>query len=397
MQGQLQETMLRPTPTAPPGRPRTRPALRPLLAIPVAILVAALLSACTPRLEFVGVANPEVPVAEVEGASLHRIHIMTTREATDVVGALFSELRADELGFASVTVSVPPTHVTGALEYPARLPPDPRTEFAIVDPTVYADDRAFLASIDAALRPRPPLEREVLFFVHGYNMTTSDAILQVGQFVEDSGFEGVPVLFTWASAARLSRYVYDLNSALVARPLLIEAAAVMSRSSASDYHLFAHSMGALLTMESLVDMARSGTYARADRLRNVVLASPDIDLDLFRTQVAQLDRSADRLSILLSRDDYALRVSRLIAGGVPRLGAAEIDALEDLGVTAIDLSEVDDSLSGSHSKFTGSPEIVRMIGDGLRRAPDYGSRPQTELDEILGDLQIRVVGPGLGQ
>ena len=56
-----------------------------------------------------------------------------------------------------------------------------------------------------------------MFFVHGYNNTTSDAVLRLAQFVEDSGFEGVPVLFDWASAGELTRYVYDLNSSLIAR------------------------------------------------------------------------------------------------------------------------------------------------------------------------------------
>jgi len=39
--------------------------------------------------------------------------------------------------------------------------------------------------------------------------------------------------------------------------------------------------------------------------------------------------------------------------------------LEKLGLTVIDLSGIDDSSSGSHSKFAGSPEMVQLIGAGL--------------------------------
>lgn len=347
--------------------------------------------ACSRAPEIVGIDNPNTPTNSVFEATKHKVFIATTREDSEVVGAFFSELRADELGLASVEVSVPPTHVAGALERPKFLPPDPRTEFAIIDPAIYQSKNAFLASLNRELRSRPPAEREVLLFVHGYNMTTSDAILQVGQFVEDSGFQGVPVLFTWASAGRLSRYVYDLNSALVARPLLIDAAEIVTQSIATKYHVFAHSMGGFLTMEAIVDAAQKRQFNRTGRLQNVVLASPDIDMDLFRSQMREIDTTFDRFFILLSKDDSALRVSRRIAGGIPRVGAADAEELSALGVTAIDLSQVQNSRTGSHSKFAGSPEIVQEIGRGLNEAPGYGSRRQTVLEQLIGDLPVRVV------
>jgi esterase/lipase superfamily enzyme len=362
--------------------------------VPARLFMVVLLlwiGACARAPELIGVDNPEVPTRSVVEATKHKVFIVTTREDTEVVGALFSELRADELGLASVEVSVPPTHEPGALERPKSLPPDPRTEFAVIDPAIYNSESAFLSSLNIELRTRSAAQRELLLFVHGYNMTTSDAILQVGQFVEDSGFNGVPVLFTWASAGRLSRYVYDLNSALVARPLLIDASEILSRSIATKYHVFAHSMGGFLTMEAIVDVTQKGQFNRTGRLQNVVLASPDIDIDLFRSQMGEIDTTFDRFFVLLSKEDSALLASRRIAGGVPRVGAADAEELSALGVTAIDLSQVEDSKTGSHSKFTGSPEVVQLIGRGLNNAPGYGSRRQTALEQVIGDLPVRVV------
>ena len=357
----------------------------------LALCTILITAGCARAPELIGVDNPKIPSRSVVGAIKHKVFIVTTREDTEVVGALFSELRADELGLASVEVSVPPTHVPGDLERPKSLPPDPRTEFAVIDPATYTSKTAFLSSLNAELRARSASQRELLLFVHGYNMTTSDAILQVGQFVEDSGFNGVPVLFTWASAGRLSRYVYDLNSALVARPLLIDASEILSQSIATEYHVFAHSMGGFLTMEAIVDVAQKGQFNRTGRLQNVVLASPDIDIDLFRSQMKEIGTDFDRFFVLLSKDDSALLASRRIAGGVPRVGAADAEELSKLGVTAIDLSKVDDSRTGSHSKFSGSPEVVQLIGQGLNNAPAYGSRRQTVLEQVIGDLPVRVV------
>lgn len=361
-----------------------------------AVLVCVLfaMSSCAPRLDIIGIDNPEIPVSSVPQASKHKVFIATTREDSEVVGALFSDLRAEELGLASVDVSVPPTHIVGALEVPRRLPPDPRKDFAIISPTVYASENAFLSSLNKELRQRAPAERELLFFVHGYNMTTSDAILQIGQFVEDSGFQGVPMLFAWASAGNFARYVYDLNSALIARPLLIDAAEIVGRSEATGFHLFAHSMGSFLTMEAMVDVAQKGEFDRTGKLRSVSFASPDIDFDLFRSQIKEFDTSFDQFFILLSEDDYALRASRSIAGGVQRVGNADAEAISDLGVIAIDLSQIDDSRSGSHSKFTGSPEVVKLIGRGMNDAQDFGSRPPTVMNQLLGDLPIQVVTSG---
>ena len=38
-------------------------------------------------------------------------------------------------------------------------------------------------------------------FVHGYNTRLDDAVVRFAQFVNDTGFTGVPVLFSWRSSA----------------------------------------------------------------------------------------------------------------------------------------------------------------------------------------------------
>jgi esterase/lipase superfamily enzyme len=357
----------------------------------VAVL-ATLLVGCTRPPELIGIDNPEVPAETVPDVSRHRIFITTTRTSSGVAGQLFSAARADTLGLASVDVTVPPTHVTGELERPTRLPPDPRTEFTVVDPIIYGSDAAFVAALDRELMQRPPGERRLLLFVHGYNNTASDSILRLAQFVEDTGFEGVPVLFSWASAASVTRYVYDLNSALIARAKVKELAEIAARSRAESIDIFAHSMGTLLTMEGLVDAQLTGRLGRRNRINTIMLASPDIDLDLFRTQLGILPQDIrERMFLLVSENDSALRFSRRIAGGVPRVGAADAAELEALGVTVIDLTEVEDSSSGSHSKFAGSPEVVRLIGAGLNSAGRFGETNTPALQDLLAGVPIRIL------
>ncbi len=356
-------------------------------------LLALALAGCGRPPDLIGIDNPEIPALSVAEIGRHRIFIVSTRESSEVAGAFYSGERAPEIGLASVDVTVPPTHVVGQLERPQRLPPDPRTEFTVVDPVVYRSPASFVSEIDAELAARPPDEQKLLVFFHGFNNTASDAILRLAQFVEDTGYQGVPVLFTWASAARVPRYVYDLNSALVARVQLKNMASVLGQTRARNVDFFAHSMGAFLAMEGLVDAQQSGTLGSRGVINHIVLASPDIDIDLFRTQIAQLPPAIiEKMYLLVSADDGALRMSRRIAGGVPRVGASDTAELESLGLTVIDLSKIADSNSGSHSKFAGSPEVVRLIGAGLNSAGRFGEGGTPGLDQVLAGVPIRILG-----
>ena len=96
--------------------------------------------------------------------------------------------------------------------------------------------------------------------------------------------------------------------------------------------------------------------------------------------------------LFVSKDDGALRMSRRIAGGVPRVGAADAAELEQLGVTVIDLSEIDNSSSGSHSKFAGSPRSCSSSGRGLNAAGNFGESSTPGLDRLLEGVPIRILG-----
>lgn len=357
------------------------------------VLCIGLLS-CTRPPDLIGIDNGTDPVLSVSDASRQKIFIATTREATEAIGAFYSGERAPDLGLSSVVVSIPPTHQSGMIERPQRLPPDPRTEFAVIEPTVFANSNSFVAGINTELARRAPQDRDLLLFIHGYNNTFSDSVLRIAQFVEDTNFSGVPVLFSWASAGKASHYVYDFNSALAARPQLLQTARMLGTTRAQGFDLFAHSMGSLLTVEALVEANNSKNPSSFGRVNNVMFAAPDIDLDLFKTQLNRMKGKTGNFFVFVSKDDRALMVSRRISGGVERVGAADAEELSNLGVTVIDLSEIDDSASGTHSKFAGSPEVVQLIGASLENDNfDTKVQPPT-LVEVLNDVPVvRVLVP----
>jgi esterase/lipase superfamily enzyme len=351
-------------------------------------LILAALAGCAKAPEAVIGVDGTIPVDQVPGVKLHEIFIATSRARDPDPAILFSGERAFSTSLAKVTVSIPPDHVPGSISRPRQLPPDPRKDFVVLNPRIFDSGESFIADIDAALALRPEGEREVLVFVHGYNTTTTAAVMRISQFVQDSGFTGVPVLFTWASRGKTVDYVYDMNSALQARGKLLETSDLLSNTKAESFSILAHSMGNLLTVEAIRQAKLQGNFNRKGKLRTVILASPDIDLDLFRQQIAVLPEEQRNFYVLISRDDRALAFSRRIAGGIDRVGDATPAELAGIGVTVIDLSKVSDTNSLNHSKFADAPEVVQLIGKRLNAGDQLHTSEATSGTATFEDLTI---------
>ncbi|BBE73372.1 alpha/beta hydrolase [Oharaeibacter diazotrophicus] len=310
-----------------------------------------------------------VPVTTAApGATDQRILVATTRERETDKPGMFSGERAEALDFADLTVSVPPTHKDGVVEWPRRLPGNPATDF-VTRSTAYVDgEAAFAARLKAAVASRPNGSRDVAVFVHGYNTRFDEAVFRAAQLDHDTAFDGVTVLFTWASRGGVLDYVYDRDSATVARDGLERTLTMAARSGADHVFLFAHSMGNWLAIETLRQARIGGHGDFGGKLSQVFLASPDIDVDVFKAQMRRLGVPKPPFILFASSDDQALAVSSLIAGDKPRLGAYTGDAEEiaDLGVVVVDLSKVagvdDDALN--HSKFAA---VTPAFTERLRR------------------------------
>jgi esterase/lipase superfamily enzyme len=310
---------------------------------------------------------------EADAVNRIRIFVATTREP-DTETVIYSGERGRKAGFATLDISVPRQHVPGELELPAAGGAVvPSQHFAVVKGE-RVDLGAIKAGVKAAIAKRPPGERDVLVFVHGFNTTFADAAFRFAQIIHDSGFKGVPVLFTWPSRGRLLAYPYDRDSVMYSRDVLEQGLrSIATELGASRIDLLAHSMGTLLTLETLRQASIRGDGSFGGKLREVMLASPDVDLDVFQTQIRAINRP---LTVFVSRDDKALAFSRRFAGDKRRLGALseqDVETIADLkrsGVEIIDLSSVSTSDGLNHAKFASSPKVVRLIG--TRLANDKG-------------------------
>ncbi|KQT50882.1 esterase [Aureimonas sp. Leaf454] len=296
--------------------------------------------------------------------------VATTRLASNNPSTLFNGERSPQPSLTDITVSIPAGsgRKIGDVQWPARLPPNPETDFAVT-------------SVNAMTSAREGLDwfrrhgkgGHALVFVHGFNNTYEDAVFRYAQIVHDSGAEVTPIMFTWPSRAKLRDYNYDKESTNYSRTAFENTLRYLARDpSVKDITVLAHSMGTWLAMESLRQMAiRDG---RVDpKIVNVILASPDIDVDVFARQFVELNEPRPKFTIFVSQDDRALAASRLISGNVDRLGRIDPAAepykskLERAGITVVDLTKLKTTDSLNHGKFAESPEIVQLIGGRLAK------------------------------
>jgi esterase/lipase superfamily enzyme len=308
--------------------------------------------------------------------------ITTTRSRSTVPGEMFNGERGLTPAFADITVSIPPSKVRkeGEVVWPKRLPSNPQTDFA----TLKADD----LNIDEAKKwlstsVRKSPDHSVLVFIHGFNNRFEDSVYRFAQIVQDSGVHSAPVLVTWPSRGSLLAYGYDRESTNYTRNALETLFQYLAKDpEVKEVSILAHSMGNWLALESLRQMAiRNGRLPL--KFKNVMLAAPDVDVDVFGQQIADMGTPHPQFTLFVSRDDKALAFSRRVWGDVSRLGAIDPEQapykkeLADNKIMVIDLTKIKSGDSMNHGKFAESPQIVQLIGQRI-------SEGQTLTDSRVG-------------
>lgn len=355
------------------------------------VTLLAFLAGCGGRP--VGVMTPTGQV--VQGTTPVSLLVATTRAPAEDKAVLFGGERGTGLKVDAVTVSIPPAanRKVGQVQWPKKLPPDPLKDFS----TISVEPVTSAAGTRSWIKRHSPKDRRVLVFVHGFNNRYEESVYRFAQIVHDSGTDVVPVVFTWPSRASIFDYNYDKESTNYSRDALEEMLTRLAKdSSVSDITVMAHSMGTWLAVEALRQMAiRNGHVL--PKINNVILAAPDLDVDVFGRQYASLGKDKPKFTLFVSQDDRALSLSRRISGNVDRLGQIDPAAepyrseLEKAGITVLDLTKLQSGDRLNHGKFAESPEVVKLIGDRL-----IAGQTVTDSDVGLGEA-IGAVGIGAAQ
>jgi esterase/lipase superfamily enzyme len=289
--------------------------------------------------------------------------------------------------FSLTDIGVPQNHRPGAIERPSFGQADKHRHFTVLAKR-NMDEEEFYGELAAHVSGRIGVSRDILLYVHGFNTSHDEARYRLAQVVADGGFSGVATLFSWNSRGGLFNYESDKEAATVSRDALEKVLLSLAKTpGVGRVHILAHSMGAWLTMETLRGVALSGHADLDGRLGEVMLANPDIDLNVFRQQLSRVD--PHRVSIFVANNDRALSLSSRIAGARPRLGAMdpskpeEKAELDRLGVAVHDISSFSTDFVG-HGAFAEAPDVVKKIGAHIA-APRAADADTQAIPDFRGD------------
>lgn len=315
----------------------------------VSFVLLLFLAACAPRAQLIFA--PDV-TADLPTRS---VFVATTRRIED---GRFGSGRSEVPRFLRIDISVPPGREKGSVTFGSGEL-DPSSQFLAKGRAIYANATDFRQEVRAALQRSGP-RREAVIYVHGFNNTFDEGVLRIAQLAEDFGVKGVALHYSWPSAENVLNYAYDRDSVLFARDGLDRLISEVKAAGAKTIILAAHSVGSQLTMEVLRQRAIADPGSVRRDIDGVVLISPDIDVELFRSQARRIGPLPEAFGIFVSKRDRALQLSARLTGQRRRLGNASAAAVSDLDVTLVDVTEF--SKGAGHFTAGDSPALLAIFG-----------------------------------
>jgi esterase/lipase superfamily enzyme len=318
-------------------------------------------------------------------------YFATNRKPSSNADAVTYGSQVVPLSYGRAVVTIPTIHQPGNVELPSvwrlELKPDPSRHFILKTVESLKADAA-RAEIAEKLKGSDP--KALLVFVHGYNVGFSEAAMRTAQLAYDLRFAGVPLFFSWPSAARPLAYLKDEETTQLSEAAFDQLLEDLSGLPATDIYVIAHSMGTRIVSQVLKSRVDRGK--RTSHVSELLLAAPDINADLFRNEIAPklATMQGTRTTVYASSSDLALRASKVVHG-FRRVGETDGGALVFRGVETIDASNASLVMRAfGHSYAMDSKSVIEDIGSIIRRKLSAKQRGLVEagtLPDIYWRLQ----------
>ena len=372
--------------------------------------------------------------AEEPGAStdVDLFYITDRGPETDPESTLpYGETRSGSIAFGSARVRIGPGVPWNTLERESRraertrdldmslgkvteigrFPKEPygldlRTSGVYRDAAVMRQHEAAKRSFRDELRQRlaRSKNKDVILYVHGFNETFATATFTAAELCHFLGRESVCTIFTWPASSSgdfLTSYTSTTESARYAENHLRKTLRLLASTPGLEgVHLLAHSRGTAVLMSTVRDLFTEAIAAGKEprdvlRIDNILLFSPDIDVELFAQDLTagfsdpdmysvwpshRLPRALrGRLTVYSSPQDRALLISRILFRSQTRVGNIRA---EDVPMSAqrylkpfdkVDIIVYEGKRTDTfgHSYFTTNPRVSSDVIQLLR----YGKKP----------------------
>jgi esterase/lipase superfamily enzyme len=333
--------------------------------------------------------EPDVGEVVADARGQLRYHLMRVYYATNRQAV--PEPASDEhfggergaLTFGVVNVAVPRVHEVGQLEAPSILrlefsaDPDKHVVLQSLKPLSAAAWRAEIATRASALG-----NPGILVFVHGYNSSFADAARRAGQLAFDLKFAGATMVFSWPSRAATLEYTVDEQAAEWSVPDMRDVLASLATvAPGTPIYVIAHSMGNRVFTRGFKALLDKDPALSAP-FKQLVLAAPDIDADVFRREIGPaILGKGPRVTLYASSNDKALAASRGVHGGYHRLGESGKDLVVLEGLDTVDASGVRTEFLG-HSYYGDSDTVMSDLMYVIRKSLPPEQRERFALERV---------------
>lgn len=349
-------------------------------------------------------------------------------------GAIFSETgkltydasRSHSLAYGVVSVIRNQSTEFGLIE-PIEIGRFPRTPYAMqetpmgvrrADDAILAHERSvFEIQTELGKKLNSTKRKEVIIFIQGYHNTFDDAIKSTSQLCDSFRVdEYVCISLSWPAGGTqgiLLGYNFDRESGEFAVADIRKAIRIISGTQQLKLiHLIAHSRGTDVLASALQQLmieayGSKQTIGDKYKIANIILAAPDIDVDVASSKLAVLlsdpdfsyggkinqkailNRGNTQTTIYTSKGDKALAISNKLFGGQFRLGmlAAHLDdrILENTPKVGNNLDLISVESDGGeflgHSYFLANNHVRNDIVSLIRDHQKAGSS-ERQLIEI---------------
>jgi esterase/lipase superfamily enzyme len=272
-------------------------------------------------------------------------------------------------------VSIPRDHRLGELESPSiwrlEFSEDPE-KHVVLKAVSEATPETFYKGIREKVAAAP--DKSAFIFVHGYNVLFKDAARRTAQMTYDLGFPGAPVFYSWPSQGTTFGYLVDeTNVQWTEANLKRFIKEFADLSTAENIYLVAHSMGNRALTGAIKDLVKENPDIR-NRFKEIILAAPDIDAEIFKRDIAPFIVTATpTVTLYASSNDKALIASKQ-AHGYARAGDSGGGLVIISGVDTIDSTNAETDFVG-HAYYASSKSIIADIFNLIHRRQRPDARP----------------------
>lgn len=343
----------------------------------VFLIVSLLAAACAGAPEKVAVpAPPEAEIADADAARV-TVWFATDRNLTGKTDPAekFGPARADSLTFGKCEVLLP---IGQDKEKPDRSPywklekSGETWSGPKLAATSLVPDAEFLSGFSSLIKRGE--KKVVLVFVHGYNVEFGEAAASAAKLAYRLSFTGPVAFFSWPSKGSPSEYFADEATVEWSTPNVRKFLEIVLESTgAENVYLVAHSMGNRALTRAVIALT-AGSPRLAGKIKEVILAAPDIDKGVFKRDIGpSLVKAGLPVTLYAAADDRALALSQKVHS-FPRAGDAGEGLVVMGGVDTIDCSNAGGGFF-NHSYITEDASVLADIAHLLRHSARAEKRP----------------------